>query len=299
MTDTSPGPRPGFSVVAIGGGHGLAATLRSVRSYADVVTAVVSVADDGGSTGRLRAAKDQPAPGDLRKSLVALAEPGSALGTALDHRYEGGELDGHAFGNLMILSMAESLGGLVPALDEIGRLTGSAGRVLPTTNAAAHLHAECDSGVVEGQVEISLTRGIRTVSVGSHVEATPEAVEAILSADQVVLGPGSLFTSVLAAAVVPGIREAIIESSAPLVYVCNLRPQLAETDGYDLADHLDALARHGLVPDVVLVDPDLIAVADYPGVSVVEQPLAGASRLAHDPKLLSAALAGLTEARRA
>lgn len=293
----------GPAVVAIGGGHGLAATLRSVRRYAGSVTAVVSVADDGGSTGRLRAAKDQPAPGDLRKSLVALADPASPLAVALDHRYDGGELDGHAFGNLMILSMAEALGGLVPALDEIGRLTGAAGRVLPATCEAAHLSAESDGGVVEGQVEISLTPGIHTVAVDPHVVASPEAVAALEAADQIVLGPGSLFTSVLAAAVVPGIREAIERSNAALVYVCNLRPQLAETDGYDLGAHVDALARHGLVPDVVLVDPAMTAGGDtgdvdgIDGPVVLERPLANRSGFAHDPELLAGALAEVVEVR--
>jgi uncharacterized cofD-like protein len=133
-------------VVALGGGHGLAATLRAVRTYTSAVTAVVSVADDGGSTGRLRAADDRPAPGDLRKCLIALAAHDSPLARSMEHRFSSGELEGHAFGNLLIVAMAETDGDLVAALDEIGRLLGIVGRVLPATTDVVQLRAASTSG---------------------------------------------------------------------------------------------------------------------------------------------------------
>lgn len=289
----APGRSP--RVVAIGGGHGLAASLRAVRTYTDEVTAVVSVADDGGSTGRLRAAGERPAPGDLRKCLIALSEPGSALAASMEHRFAAGELQGHAFGNLLIVAMTETAGDLVAALDEIGKLVGAVGRVLPATTEAVQLRAAATSGEqVTGQVAVAARSDLCTVQLSpADAAACPEAVQAILGADQIVLGPGSLYTSVLAAAVVPGITEAIAESSAPLVYVCNLRPQRSETTGYDVADHLAALERHELRPDVVLFDPHTIGEA--PGVDrAVPAALARSSGLAHDPALLGKALAELS-----
>ena len=283
------GPR----VVAVGGGHGLAASLRALRTYAGEITAVVSVADDGGSTGRLRAAADRPAPGDLRKCLVALAESDSRLAAAMEHRFDAGELEGHAFGNLLIVALDESGGDLVTALDEIGSLLGAVGRVLPSTTHTVALHASMGSGEhVEGQVSVGACRDIGTVQLVPAAPAPDEALDAIAAADQIVLGPGSLFTSVLAATAADGITDAIAASSGTLVYVCNLRPQVPETDGYDVAAHVAALERHGLRPDVVLYDPDAIGVAhDVP--HAVAVPLARPSGLAHDPGLLGKALEGL------
>jgi uncharacterized cofD-like protein len=281
-------------VVAIGGGHGLAASLRAVRTYTDHVTAVVTVADDGGSTGRLRAAADQPAPGDLRKCLVALASPDAALARAMQHRFDAGELDGHALGNLLIAAMSETEGGLLPALDEIGRLLGGVGRVLPATTTGVELRAVVNSGDhVAGQVAVGERADLCTVQVSpTDATACPEAVAAIGSADQIVLGPGSLYTSVLAAVAVPGITAAVQEASAQVVYVCNLHAQQIETAGYDVGDHVAALGRHGIVPDVVLHDPASIGGADDVAGAVAAS-LARPSGLAHDPDLLGAALAAL------
>lgn len=290
MNGAATGPR----VVAIGGGHGLAATLRAVRTYTERVTAVVSVADDGGSTGRLRAADDRPAPGDLRKCLIALAAEETALSRSMEHRFASGELAGHAFGNLLIVAMAETDGDLVAALDEIGRLLGIVGRVLPATTDVVQLHAASSSGEqVAGQVAVGARADLSTVRVDPpDAAACADAVEAILAADQIVLGPGSLYTSVLAATVVPGIAEAISSSSAQLVYVCNLRPQRSETTGYDVGAHVAALDRHGLRADVVLYDPHTIGEA--PGVAdALPAALARSSGLAHDPHLLGKALAEL------
>jgi uncharacterized cofD-like protein len=281
------GPR----VVAIGGGHGLAASLRAARTYASEITAVVSVADDGGSTGRLRAASERPAPGDLRKCLVALSDESSLLSRAFEHRYDAGELAGHAFGNLMIVALAETGGDLVAALDELGRVLQTAGRVLPTTTESVSLQGCERSGeIIEGQVAVGASDELSTVRlVPDHAPACAEAVRAIGVADQIVLGPGSLFTSVLAATAVDGIRSAVVESSAQFVYVCNLQPQLPETSGYGVAEHVAALERHGLVPDVVLYDPDAIGDAGEVGAAVPGL-LARPNGLAHDPVLLGKAL---------
>jgi len=290
------GRHPAPAVVAIGGGHGLAATLRAVRTYTDRITAVVSVADDGGSTGRLRAADDRPAPGDLRKCLVALAGEDSPLARSMEHRFTSGELEGHAFGNLMIVAMAETDGDLVGALDEIGRLLGVVGRVLPATSEVVQLRAAATSGEqVAGQVAVGARSDVCTVAVSPpDAAACPAAVEAILAADQIVLGPGSLYTSVLAATAVPGIRDAVRASSAQLVYACNLRPQHSETTGYDVAAHVAALRRHGLVADTVLYDPHTMG--EVEGVAgAVPVALARSSGLAHDPELLGTALAGLLD----
>ena len=144
------GPR----VVAVGGGHGLAATLQAARRYAGDITAVVSVADDGGSSGRLREAFGMPAPGDLRKSLVALSPAGSTWARAFEHRFDAGELSGHALGNLIIAGLLQATGDLSEALAEAGRLLGATGRVLPATTTPVVLKAEAAAGRVEGQVNV-------------------------------------------------------------------------------------------------------------------------------------------------
>jgi uncharacterized cofD-like protein len=281
-------------VVAIGGGHGLAATLAALRDDTSDLTAVVAVADDGGSTGRLRDAVDLPALGDLRKAMVALAEPSSRLASAMPHRFGAGDIVGHAFGNLLIAALAESGDGLLGALEEIGELVGATGRVLPATTEPVVLHATTRHGhEVIGQVRIMRTVDIERVSlVPTRPTAPPQAVDAIISADRIILGPGSLFTSVLAATAVPAIREAVTASSAQLVYVCNLQPQRGETEGYGVAEHVEAIERHGLRPDVVLYDPAQIGDADGVG-GAVPRALATANGLAHDPKLLAGALAAL------
>ena len=287
----------GPTVVAVGGGHGLAASLRAARSYAGELTAVVSVADDGGSSGRLRAALGVVPPGDLRKCLGAMAPDDSVWPGALEHRFAAGELDGHALGNLLIAGLAEATGDLIAALDEVGRLVGAAGRVLPATLDPVVLRAEVDSpasGEVEGQVAVqNSARVSRVFLVPDDPDPPKEAIEAIAAADQLVIGPGSLYTSVLAVVAVPRIREALAAAPGRKVYVCNLRPEVPETEGYTVGSHVEALRRHGLDVDVVLCDPDGLAPGD-PGVPVVERPLARPNGLAHDPARLGAALTELT-----
>jgi uncharacterized cofD-like protein len=289
-------------VVAVGGGHGLAVTIRAARHYAGRTTAVVATADDGGSTGRLRSALDMPAPGDVRRCVEAMAgESGQPLTGALDYRFTGSDVEGHALGNLLLAGLHAATGDFVTAVDELSRLVGvdpAVGRVLPATVDPVVLRADVvGGGQVTGQVAIAGTVGIERVVVRpGDVPVPDDAVEALLEADQVVLGPGSLFTSVLAAAVVDGVRDALKRSSGRRVYVCNVRAELGETRGYDVAAHVDALRRHDIEPDVVLAQRGALPRGDVNagvGVEVVEADLVRPNGLAHDPALLGAALARL------
>lgn len=294
---TPDGPR----VVALGGGHGLAMTLRAVRRYAGSVTAVVSVADDGGSSGRLRRDLGVPAPGDLRKCLEALAAGPTPLAAAFDHRFATGDLAGHPLGNLLIVGLAEAFGDLRLALDECGRLLGTVGRVLPATVEPVALRARIDGGGdVEGQVAVQTVEGrIRRVGiVPDDVAACPEAVEAIHHADQIVIAPGSLYTSVLAVLAVPGVRRAIAEASGEVVHVANLVEEVPETAGYDGADHLRALLDHGARIGTFLhatdgsLGVDEAAIRDL-GVRPVGTALAGSDGAGHDAGRMAEALRDL------
>ena len=289
-------------VVALGGGHGLAAKLRAVRRYAGDITAVVSVADDGGSSGRLRRDLDVLPPGDLRKCLVALAAPDSLWAGAFEHRFTAGELDGHALGNLVLVGLAETLGDPVAAIDEAARLVGAVGRVRPATTEPVVLKADIEGGSVQGQVAVMTVGGsIRRVElVPSDAPASPDAVAAIAAADQVVLAPGSLYTSLLPVLVVPAVREAIATTSARVVQVANLRAQPPETAGLDATDHLRAVLDHGVRVDTFLyerhgalpVDEDRIRAW---GVRPVGVALGSRSGLVHDPAKLAQTLADLLE----
>ena len=281
------------NVVALGGGHGLAATLSAARRYAGDLCAIVSVADDGGSSGRLRAAFGIPPPGDLRKCLVALADPESLWTPAFEHRFDAGELEGHAFGNLVLAGLAASTGDFEQALAEAGRLLGAVGRVVPATVEPVVLKAIVGGDSVTGQALVARSEGITGVSlVPADARAPEAALDALARADQVVIGPGSLFTSVLAVVVVPAVREALAATPGRKVYVCNLRPQLPETAGYGVAAHVDALRAHGLEVDVVLCHPGALPVGRL-DVECVERPVAREDGSAHDPALLAAALQDL------
>jgi len=283
----------GPSVVAVGGGHGLAATLAAARRFAGQVTGIVSVADDGGSSGRLRRQLGIVPPGDIRKCLVALAAD-PVLASAFEHRFETEELEGHALGNLVIAGLVAATGDLQRGLDEAGRLLSATGRVVPAAGEPVVLKAELDEGEIEGQTAVAGADHIRRVSlVPADPPAPAEAVTALAEADLVVMGPGSLFTSVLAALCVPALAEAVRRSPATRVYVANLRPQPGETSGFTVADHVAALVSHGVVPDVVLADTASIELG-RPAVAVVEAALARPDGgPGHDPARLAAALQGL------
>jgi uncharacterized cofD-like protein len=285
--------------VALGGGHGLASTLQAARRYAGDICAIVSVADDGGSSGRLRAAFGIPPPGDLRRCLVALADPLSPWTRAFEYRFDGGGIEGHAFGNLVLAGLAETTGDFELALAEAGRVLGAAGRVIPATKEPVVLKADVrtadgnPAASVEGQVAVGSTEGVTRVSL---VPADPEppaaALEALARADQVVLGPGSLYTSVLATVAVPALRHALAATRGRRVYVCNLRPQVPETEGYDVAAHVAALHAHGVEIDVVLCHPGALPRGSV-DVPCVEREVARDDGLGHDPERLAAALVGL------
>lgn len=289
----------GRRVVAVGGGHGLAVTLRAVAPWAGHVTAVVSTADDGGSTGRLRESWDVPALGDVRRCLTALADPDAAWTRVLERRFDAGELSGHATGNLLLLALTEELGDLQGACDEVARTLGidaSRCRVVPVTDDAVVLHALTrDHTEVVGQVAVAGTLGVSDVWVDPEVTAASVvAIEAIADADLVVLGPGSLYTSVLAAAVVGDVRKALANTEARVVYVANLRAEQAEARGYDVAAHVAALERHSIHPHQVLVDPSGLAIGAI-DIEVVSAAVADDRGLLHDPARLGAALAALVE----
>jgi uncharacterized cofD-like protein len=285
----------GAKVVAVGGGHGLAATLRAVRTYSEQVTAIVSVADDGGSSGALRELLEIIPPGDLRKCLVALAEPGSTLVSLFDYRFADDVLSGHSLGNLILAALMDRAHDPVEALDEACRLLGVRGRILPATTEPVVLKADADSGPVAGQVAVMATGHIRRVSlVPADPVAPHDAVGALAEADQIVLGPGSLFTSVLAAIAVPDVREGIEASAATKVYVCNLRPQVPESEDFDVAMHVEALAAHGVSVDVVLADTSGVDLGS-PAAPVVDTPLARPNGMAHDAAKLAVALSDLLE----
>ncbi len=299
------GARPGKGdaprVVAIGGGHGLARSLGAARRFAGSVAAVVSVADDGGSSGRLRAQLEIPAPGDLRRAIGALVGEESALSRALEHRFSSGELEGHAFGNLLLAALFAGAGDFAAGVAEACRLLGTVGPVYPATLEPVVLRADARGATVRGQVAVMATAAIERVGIEPASARTPAgALAAVAAADLVVLGPGSLYTSVLAALGAPELAAALRASGARVVYVANLREQPPETSGYDVAAHVAALIAHGIRPDVVLADPAKIALGRVDsGVELVAGALAARNGLVHDEDLLAAALAALADAPRA
>lgn len=314
----------GPNVVALGGGTGLSLMLRGLRVHTSQVTAIVAVSDDGGSTGRLRAAFGMPAPGDLTDCLAALAADEAALGRLMQYRFDrGAELTGHTFGNVLIATVNELEGDFGEALRALNRLLELQGAVWPATPRPVSLRVtKADGRVVDGESAIRTVAGAsaRVEVRPSDVEAMPEAVAAIAQADLVVLGPGSLFSSTLPPALVPGVAAAIRATPATVVYVANLMTEAGETDGFDLVAHLRILREHlGRYPDVVLgnrtpidgarlaayaaegaapVPFDERAVAAL-GVAAVAAPLLGHGRHAqHDPAALAAALVALANRRR-
>ena len=238
----------GPKVVVIGGGTGLSTALRGLKQCTSNLTAIVTVADDGGSSGRLRRDLGVLPPGDFRNCMVALADVEPLMENLFQYRFNhGSELDGHSFGNLFIVAMSEVTGNFERALRESSRVLAVRGQVLPSTLANLTLCAEMnDSATVQGESKITESgRGIRRVYLQpSDPDAYPEAVKAIEDADLIVVGPGSLYTSVLPNLLVRGIREALLRAPGVKVYVCNVATQPGETDGYSIADHIDAIGRH-------------------------------------------------------
>lgn len=246
----------GLQVVAIGGGHGLSAALRAVLDYADAVTAIVSVADDGGSSGRLAPDLAIPPPGDIRRALLAMTDQPSLWRSLIEYRFSESDVAGHSLGNLIIAAMAHLGGGFTDAINTVGRLLGARGAVVPVAEERLVIEADVEGRVVSGQVAVALSRGMITdLRVAPDVPANRVALEALASADQIVLGPGSLFTSVIAPLRVGAMAEAIDASDATLTYICNLTTQDGETLGMTGVDHIEALVGIAGVrsPDVVVI----------------------------------------------
>jgi uncharacterized cofD-like protein len=285
--------------VAVGGGHGTAVSLRALARLTAEVTGVVSVADDGGSTGRLRAALGVAAVGDLRKCLGAVADPANPLTASFEHRFAVGELAGHAVGNLLLVGLIDATGDLVESVRAVAQVMGVRGQIVPASVRGVELVATTEAGATRGQSEVARSSSIRRIEVEPATVAAPiAAVEAIERADVVLIGPGSLFTSVLAACVIPGILQALAGTRATRAYVANLRAQVPETAGLDLAGHVDALARHGVTPDVVLVDERSEFARQPCPVPAVVTDLAGGNGRVHDVQKLARAVADLATAPR-
>ncbi len=318
----APGRPLNRRVVALGGGHGLFASLSALRRVTRQLTAVVTVADDGGSSGKLRRQFGVLPPGDLRMALAALCGDdawGTTWSRVVQHRFTGTEdLGGHAVGNLLIVALWELLGGdTVEGLDWVGRLLGAHGRVLPMASVPLDLVAEVEGAdparpddvtMVRGQVACATTPGrVRSVSlIPADPPACPEAVTAVGAADWVVLGPGSWFTSVLPHLLVPQLAEALVTTQARRLVALNLAPQPGETEGFSPQTHLEVLADHapGLTVDVVLADraavsaaaAELEKAAGLLGGRLVLADLAvGDGSPRHDPRRLAGAFAQIFE----
>ncbi|MPV37911.1 gluconeogenesis factor YvcK family protein [Georgenia subflava] len=307
-TGLQPGAR-GPAVAALGGGHGLAATLGALRHISQNLTAVVTVADDGGSSGRLRHELSVLPPGDLRMALSALCDDGEwglTWRDVLQHRFVSeGPLNNHAVGNLLIVALWELLGNEVAGLDLVGRLLGVRGRVLPMAAVPLEIEADvCSDGVVRtvrGQANVAVSEGrvehVRLVP--EDPPACPEALEAVRAADWVVLGPGSWYTSVIPHLLVPELYRALHETTAHRALTINLTAQVGETSGMTAADHVRSLHEHApdLRLDVILADPtavedidDLTDAASGCGARVLLRQIGGGdARDRHDPLRLAAA----------
>lgn len=309
------GPR----IVAIGGGSGLSNLLRGLRKHTSNLTAVVAVSDDGGSSGRLRQAFDMPAPGDLTDCLAALSDNESELTRLLQYRFARGvELTGHTFGNLLITTVAEVEGDFGNALRLMNRLLDLSGEVYPATAEPVTLVVEKATGaVVRGETNLRSVPGAvwSLTTEPPDPKGLPEVDKALVVADLIVLGPGSLFSSTIPPLLVPAVRGAINRSNARLVYVSNIMTEAGETDGFDAFDHVAAICRHGLrAPDLVLLNSapvdkgrlenyrgeaaELVERAasrfEQAGIAVVEAPLLGGGAFAqHDSDRLAAILADL------
>ncbi len=237
----------GPKIVVIGGGTGLSTLLRGLKLYSSNITAVVTVADDGGSSGRLRREIGVLPPGDIRNCLAALADEEKLLTELFQYRFAAGDgLMGHSFGNLFLTAMSEITGDLEQAVAASSQVLAIRGRVFPATLSDVNLWAELEDGrVIEGESNIPQAGG-KIVNVGcipADPPALPAVIEAIEKAEYIIIGPGSLYTSIIPNLLVPEIREAIASAKVPRIYVCNIMTQPGETEGYSVADHIEAIDR--------------------------------------------------------
>lgn len=235
-------------VVIIGGGTGMPVLLRGLKDLPIKLTALVTVADDGGSTGRIREDMDIPAPGDIRNVIAAMSVAEPMLIKLFQHRFDvGNGLSGHSLGNLLLAAMTSITGDFTTGIKEISRVLNVKGKIYPISNQNMSLHALMEDGtVVSGESKIPLAKKqIKRVYLSPEpITALPKALEAIERADLVVISPGSLFTSILPNLIVPRIGDAIRETKANVVYVCNVMTQSGETTGYTASDHVKAINDH-------------------------------------------------------
>ena len=251
-------------VVVIGGGHGQSLICRSIKNIDDVdISAIVTVADDGGSTGRLRKQFHIPAMGDIRNVMISLAESESVMSELMDYRFEDPtglqrDIQGHNLGNLILTALTQQSGSFLEAIQTIGQVLNVKGKIIPATTEVITLYAEMEDGViVKGEANIpDIANHIKRVFYDKTVEATEEAIEAIHEADLIIYGIGSVYTSILPNVIIPNIKEALKKSKAKKYYFCNAMTQPGETDGYFVEDHVNALLSHGAVIDGVVVAND-------------------------------------------
>lgn len=253
----------GLKIAAIGGGTGLSTMLRGLKLYTPNISAIVTVADDGGSSGVLRTDYGMLPPGDVRNCVSALADVDPIAGELLNYRFQEGNLKGHSLGNLILAALNEMSGNFEEAVEKFNHLMGVVGTVYPVTNENVTLHAELrDGSIIDGeshigQHRIGKNKGISSVFLSPEKpKAVEQAIDAILDADVVVLGPGSLYTSIIPNLLVEGIPEAIRESKAVKIYVCNIMTQPGETEGYKASQHLEALEKHSYkgIADAMIVN---------------------------------------------
>ena len=245
-------------IVCLGGGTGLSTVLRGLKLSGNQPTAIVTLTDDGGSSGRLRRDLGMPPPGDVRNCLVALADDESVLAEVFQHRFDRGDLEGHSLGNLVLAALTEVAGSFDAAVALSSHVLAISGSVLPATREKAVLVAEMEDGrVVAGETAVaSERRAVRRLRLQpEQPQPHPEAVEALRTADLIVLGPGSLFTSTIPPLLVPGLADAVRSSGARRVYVANLLQEPHETIGYDAATHIERLEQHlgrGIIDTVIV-----------------------------------------------
>lgn len=253
------------NVVVIGGGKGQSALLRGLKKIEELsLTAIVTVADDGGSTGRLREAFNIPAMGDIRNVMLSLAESESLLATMMNYRFDENirsDLAGHNLGNLIFTALNDTSGNFMDAILQLSQVLNVRGKVVPASTDMITLCALMDDGtIVRGESNIpKYQNSINKVYYDDDVKATEEAIEAILEADVIVMGIGSIYTSILPNLIIPGINEAVRQSKAKKVYYCNAMSQPGETDGFSGEDHVNALLRHVDIQfDAVVASDDII-----------------------------------------
>nr|WP_304216198.1 YvcK family protein [Fredinandcohnia onubensis] len=247
-------------IVIVGGGTGLSVLLRGLKYLPVDITAIVTVADDGGSSGRLRDEMDIPPPGDIRNVLAALSDVEPLIEDLFQHRFAGGNgLSGHSLGNLILAAMTTITGDFVHAVGEMSKVLNVRGKVLPAANKSVILHAEMEDGTVvsgESKIPYSGKKIKRVFLTPSDVEPLQESIEKIQQADMIIIGPGSLYTSILPNLLVPKIGEEVLKSDAKKVYICNVMTQAGETLNFTASDHVQALYDHMGIKfiDTVLVN---------------------------------------------